>query len=284
MLAGPFTEADGETMNGSLIVIEAASLQAAEKIAAGDPFAKAGLFASVEIRPWLWTFNSPRPTRKSERNEMAYWLFKSEPDAWSWEQQKKEGAKGAEWDGVRNYQARNVMRAMKKGDLGFFYHSGEEKRIVGVVKVVAEAHPDSTDATGAWECVDVAAVSDVPRPVTLAEIKATQGDSRTWCWSRTHGSPCSPFPRSNGVLSAALLELKRKREAEAWGNLKHGGGSMQTVPDQLSRHRGRGDCSLPAGWGWYTIFGKAGMAGLGKTKAEWSLRPCPSSSPYSPIC
>ena len=105
---------------------------------------------------------------------MAYWLFKSEPDAWSWEAQKKEGAKGAEWDGVRNYQARNVMRAMKKGDLGFFYHSGEERRIVGVVKVVAEAHPDSTDGTGVWECVDVAAVSDVPKPVTLAEIKATK--------------------------------------------------------------------------------------------------------------
>lgn len=105
---------------------------------------------------------------------MAYWLFKSEPEAWSWDAQKKEGAKGAEWDGVRNYQARNVMRAMKKGDLGFFYHSGEEKRIVGVVKVVAEAHPDSTDGTGAWDCVDVAAVADVPRPVTLAEIKANQ--------------------------------------------------------------------------------------------------------------
>ena len=105
---------------------------------------------------------------------MAYWLFKSEPDAWSWEAQKKEGAKGAEWDGVRNYQARKVMRAMKKGDLGFFYHSGEERRIVGVVKVVAEAHPDSTDGTGVWECVDVAAVTDVPNPVTLAKIKATK--------------------------------------------------------------------------------------------------------------
>ncbi len=103
---------------------------------------------------------------------MNYWLFKSEPDAWSWDQQKKEGAKGAEWDGVRNYQARNVMRAMRKGDLGFFYHSGEERRIVGVVKVVDEAHKDSTDGTGMWECVDVAAVADVPRAVTLTEIKA----------------------------------------------------------------------------------------------------------------
>ena len=105
---------------------------------------------------------------------MNYWLFKSEPDAWSWDQQKKEGAKGAEWDGVRNYQARNIMRQMKRGDLAFFYYSGEERRIVGVVEVVAEAHPDSTDGSGIWECVDVAAVRDVPKPVTLAEIKAAK--------------------------------------------------------------------------------------------------------------
>jgi predicted RNA-binding protein with PUA-like domain len=105
---------------------------------------------------------------------MAYWLFKSEPGAWSWDEQKREGAKGAEWDGVRNFQARNTMRAMKQGDLGFFYHSGEERRVVGVVKVVAEAHADSTDGTGAWECVDVAAVADLPRPVTLAEIKVNK--------------------------------------------------------------------------------------------------------------
>jgi predicted RNA-binding protein with PUA-like domain len=104
---------------------------------------------------------------------MAYWLMKSEPEAWSWDQQKKEGAKGAEWDGVRNFQARNNMRAMKKGDLAFFYHSGDEKQAVGIVKVVKEVHPDSTDPTGQWECVDVAAVKALPSPVTLAEIKAT---------------------------------------------------------------------------------------------------------------
>jgi predicted RNA-binding protein with PUA-like domain len=104
---------------------------------------------------------------------MAYWLMKSEPETWSWAQQKKEGKKGAEWDGVRNFQARNNMRAMKKGDLAFFYHSGAEKACVGIVKVVAEAHPDSTDGTGQWECVDVAAVADLPKAVTLAEIKAT---------------------------------------------------------------------------------------------------------------
>ena len=102
---------------------------------------------------------------------MAYWLFKSEPNAWSWDQQKRDGAKGAEWDGVRNYQARNYMRAMKAGDLALFYHSGDEKQAVGIVKVIAEAHPDSTDGSGRWECVDVAAVQDLPRPVTLATVK-----------------------------------------------------------------------------------------------------------------
>ena len=101
---------------------------------------------------------------------MAYWLFKSEPEAWSWAQQKKEGAKGAEWGGVRNFQARNHMRAMRRGDLGLFYHSGDERQAVGIVKVVKEAHPDSTDES--WECVDVAAVMDLPTPVTLTEIKA----------------------------------------------------------------------------------------------------------------
>jgi predicted RNA-binding protein with PUA-like domain len=101
---------------------------------------------------------------------MAYWLFKSEPGSWSWEQQKGRGAAGQEWDGVRNFQARNHMRAMKKGDRGFFYHSGDERRIVGIVEVIAEAHPDSTDA--AWECVDLKAVAEMPNPVTLDAIKA----------------------------------------------------------------------------------------------------------------
>jgi predicted RNA-binding protein with PUA-like domain len=103
---------------------------------------------------------------------MAYWLLKSEPDEWSWDQQKVEGRKGAEWGGVRNFQARNNMRKMRRGDLGFFYHTGEEKSVVGIVKVVKEAHAESTDPTGQWECVDVAAVKALPRPLTLAEIKA----------------------------------------------------------------------------------------------------------------
>lgn len=103
---------------------------------------------------------------------MAYWLFKSEPGAWSWDDQVKAGKKGAEWDGVRNHLAKKNMQAMKKGDLGFFYHSVNEKRAVGIVKVVAEAHPDSTDPEGKWYCVDVAAVEPLPQPVSLAQIKA----------------------------------------------------------------------------------------------------------------
>ena len=103
---------------------------------------------------------------------MAYWLFKSEPETWSWDDQVKKGKRGQEWDGVRNYTARNNMRAMKKGDQGFFYHSGDERQIVGIVEVVKEAHPDSTDDTGKFDCVDIAAVKPLPTPVTLAEVKA----------------------------------------------------------------------------------------------------------------
>lgn len=102
---------------------------------------------------------------------MAYWLFKSEPETWSWEQQKKKGAKGEPWSGVRNHQAANNMKAMKKGDRGFFYHSGEERRIVGIVEVIGEYRPDPTDETGRFGLVDVKAVADIPKPLTLAEIK-----------------------------------------------------------------------------------------------------------------
>ena len=103
---------------------------------------------------------------------MQYWLFKSEPGAWSWDDQVKEGDKGAEWDGVRNYQAANNMKAMKIGDRAFFYHSVDEKRIVGVVEVIKEYYPDHTDPTGRFGMVDVRALMDVRHPVTLADIKA----------------------------------------------------------------------------------------------------------------
>ncbi|MGB8364740.1 MAG: EVE domain-containing protein [Rhizomicrobium sp.] len=106
---------------------------------------------------------------------MAFWLFKSEPQTWSWEQQKKTGARGEPWSGVRNHAAANNMKAMKKGDCGFFYHSGEERRILGIVEVVGEYRPDPTDESGRFGLVDVKAIADMPRPVTLAEIKADPG-------------------------------------------------------------------------------------------------------------
>lgn len=103
---------------------------------------------------------------------MAYWLFKSEPNTWGWDQQLAKGEEGEQWDGVRNYQARNNMQKMKLGDKGFFYHSVNEKRIVGVVEVCAEAHPDTTDDTGKWHCVDIKAIKSVVNPVTLEDCKA----------------------------------------------------------------------------------------------------------------
>lgn len=103
---------------------------------------------------------------------MAYWLFKSEPDTWGWADQQARGAKGEQWDGVRNYQARNFMRQMAVGDLGFFYHSQKEKAVVGVVEVIAESHPDSTTEDDRWDCVDIRAVGSFPTPVTLDRIKA----------------------------------------------------------------------------------------------------------------
>lgn len=103
---------------------------------------------------------------------MRYWLFKSEPDTWGWHDQKAKGDAGEEWDGVRNYQARNFMREMAVGDRGFFYHSQKEKAVVGIVEICAAAHPDSTTDDDRWDCVDIRAVAEVPRPVTLAKIKA----------------------------------------------------------------------------------------------------------------
>ena len=101
---------------------------------------------------------------------MAHWLLKSEPDDWPWKDQVAKGREGAEWNGIRNYSAQNHLRAMKKGEQAFFYHTGKERAVIGIVKVIAEAHPDSTDA--AWVAIDVAAVKPLPTPVTLDRIKA----------------------------------------------------------------------------------------------------------------
>jgi predicted RNA-binding protein with PUA-like domain len=115
---------------------------------------------------------------------MAYWLLKSEPDDWSWAEQVAKGRDGAEWTGIRNFSAQNHLRAMKKGEQAFFYHTGKERTVVGIVRVIAEAHPDSTDS--AWRAVDVAAVRKLPTPVGLDRIKADR---------RLAGMPLVRLPR-----------------------------------------------------------------------------------------
>lgn len=103
---------------------------------------------------------------------MAYWLFKSEPGTWSWDDQVKKGDAGEGWDGVRNYQAANNMKAMTVGDRGFFYHSVNEKQIVGIVEVIEEYHPDPTDKSERFGMVTIKAIQPVAKPVTLADVKA----------------------------------------------------------------------------------------------------------------
>jgi predicted RNA-binding protein with PUA-like domain len=103
---------------------------------------------------------------------MPRWLFKSEPSTWSWEQQVESGPKGTLWNGVRNHLAKQQMMAMKKGERGFFYHSNEERAIVGVVEIIREYYPDHTDESGKFGMVDVKAVKPLKKPVTLADIKA----------------------------------------------------------------------------------------------------------------
>ena len=103
---------------------------------------------------------------------MGYWLMKTEAEEFSWDDQVKCGAKGESWSGVRNFAARRHLQTMKKGERAFFYHTGDEKRIVGVVEVIREAHPDPTDPKGVFVMVNVKAIEPMPKPVTLAAIKA----------------------------------------------------------------------------------------------------------------
>lgn len=105
---------------------------------------------------------------------MQYWLFKSEPFKWSWEQQKAKGDVGEEWDGIRNYQARNFMRTMELGDRAFFYHSNEGLNVVGIAEVSALSAPDSTIDDDRWDCVHIRALADVPIPVSLKDVKANE--------------------------------------------------------------------------------------------------------------
>ena len=103
---------------------------------------------------------------------MAYWLLKTEPETFSWDHQVSRGAKGESWGGVRNHIAKSNLKKMKKGERAFFYHTGDEKQVVGIVEVIREAYPDPTDEKGVFKSLDVKAVKPVPKPVTLAAIKA----------------------------------------------------------------------------------------------------------------
>ena len=146
---------------------------------------------------------------------MAYWLLKSEPDAFSWDDLTEKGAKGEPWTGVRNFTARNNMKAMQVGDLGFFYHSNIGKEVVGICEVIALAHPDQTDPTGVWRCVDVRAVERLPRPVTLADVKA------------------NPRLKDMARVKTARLSVQPVTEAE-WAEVCRMGGLAEPKPPKSS--------------------------------------------------
>ena len=126
--------------------------------------------------------------------DKAFWLVKSEPDAWSWDQMVAAGAEGTGWTGVRNHLAKQQLMAMKRGDRAFFYHSNVGKEIVGIVEIIKTFHPDPTDASGKFGMVDVRAVKPLKRPVTLAEIKADPrfADMALLKMSRLSVQPVSP--------------------------------------------------------------------------------------------
>ena len=134
---------------------------------------------------------------------MPYWLFKSEPSTWSWDDQVAKGDAGEEWDGVRNYQARNFMRQMAVGDRGFFYHSQTEKAVVGIVEVIAEAHPDSTTDDERWECVDIKAIAPFDANVTLEKIK-TDGRLDEMALVRNSRLSVQPVTESEWEIVCAL--------------------------------------------------------------------------------
>ena len=101
-----------------------------------------------------------------------YWLLKTEPEEFSWDDQVARAAKGEPWSGVRNFRARSNLKKMKKGERAFFYHTGKEKQVVGIVEVIREAYPDPTDADGVFVAVTVKSIERLPKPVTLASVKA----------------------------------------------------------------------------------------------------------------
>lgn len=137
---------------------------------------------------------------------MPYWLFKSEPSTWGWDDQVAKGDAGEEWDGVRNYQARNFMRQMAVGDRGFFYHSQTEKAVVGIIEVIAEAHPDSTIDDPRWECVDIKAIAPFNKSVTLEMIK-TDGRLDEMALVRNSRLSVQPVTESEWEIVCALGEV-----------------------------------------------------------------------------
>ena len=141
---------------------------------------------------------------------MAFWLLKSEPESWSWDQQKKKGAKGEPWSGVRNHQAKLHLMAMKKGDQAFFYHSGEERQVMGVVEVIGEFRPDPTDETGKFGLVIVKAVGELDHPVTLADAKL------------------NPALKQMILVTFTRLSVQPVREAE-WRTICEMGGGIKPL-------------------------------------------------------
>ena len=146
---------------------------------------------------------------------MAYWLLKSEPDDWSWAEQVAKGRDGAEWTGIRSFAAQNHLRAMKTGERAFFYHTGKARAIVGIVEVIAEAHPDSTDS--AWRAVDVAAVEPLPTPVGLDRVKATSA-SPAWPWPGCRACRFNPSRTPSGASSARWEASTRSAAASVQGD------------------------------------------------------------------
>lgn len=169
--AGPFLDADGKP-NGSMVVIEATDLAGAEALAAADPYAKAGLFEKSRSNPGPGcSTNPPKPdTAAEDHHELLALQIRTVQVLLRHAEGKGQGRHPV--DGVRNYAARNNMKAMQIGDLGFFYHSNDGLNIVGIAEVCALAHHDTTTDDPRWECVDIRAVRDVPTPPTLADIKA----------------------------------------------------------------------------------------------------------------
>src|SRR5438046_1927558 len=169
---------------------------------------------------------------------MNYWLVKSEPSSWSWDQQVAKGAKGEAWTGVRNFTARQNLVSMKKGDRAFFYHSNEGKEIVGIAEVVKEAYPDPTDKTGKFVCVDLKADKPLKTPVTMTAIKA---DKRLSGMALVKYSRLAVRPAAAGTASTTCLRRPRALPA---GEIRDSDSS--TTADAISVRKSFSEILMPA--------------------------------------